>query len=71
MSCSFCEEFAPGSSPRMATRPPFSSSSESWTKESAATLRPTLLKKTHEGRPLSDAPHATSVATFSLVENSK
>ena len=69
LSCSFCEELAPGSSPNTTTIPPGNSMWLSCTKVSAATFSPTLLKKTQERCPLMDAPKATSVATFSFTEN--
>ena len=71
LSCSFCDEFAPGSSPRTTTMPPSSSSRPSCTKVSQATFSPTLLKNTVDRCPFTDAPYATSVATFSFTENSK
>ncbi|MHA1504325.1 MAG: hypothetical protein ACTSPT_03945 [Candidatus Heimdallarchaeota archaeon] len=56
---------------KVTTNPPGKVNKLSWTNESAATFSPTLFMKHVAGAPPIAAEAATSVATFSFVENSK
>jgi hypothetical protein len=70
LSCSFCEEFMPGSSALTMTRPALTPVSVSVSSGSAATLRPTCFMVTIVRAPARDVPTAVSSATFSLTHHS-
>ena len=60
----------PGSSALTTTRPALTPVSDTVMKGSAATFRPTCFMVTMVRTPASDAPTATSRATFSLTHHS-
>ncbi len=70
LSCSFCEEEKPTSSATAITRPPWTPVSAADIKVSAATFRPTCFIAVSARRPISEAPSATSSATFSFTDHS-
>ena len=71
MSCSFCDENNDGSSADNITIPPLTPEYAVVINESAATFIPTCFINVNDLKPEAAAVAATSMATFSLVENSK
>ncbi len=70
LSCSFCDENAPGSSALMSTSPPFTPVYDTDIRLSAATFTPTCFITAMVRAPPNDAPMALSSATFSLLAHS-
>ena len=70
-SCSFCDEYIPGSSAATSTIPPFTPVYAAVNSGSDATFTPTCFIDTMDLTPANDAPIATSVATFSFGDHSE
>ena len=69
-SCSFWDEYMPGSSAASTTSPPSTPAYAAVNNGSAATFTPTCFIVDSTRAPATDAPMPTSMATFSLTHHS-